>query len=105
MSDTDGMMTYNLPPLKDVEARAYVMKGDLERAIDQYETLSRFDPDSRDRRLIHPKYHYRLAGAYEKAGRNTDAIREYETFLRLMRSPGVVLEEIDAARASLARLR
>jgi len=105
MSDTDGMLVYNLPPLKDVEARAYVMKGDLERAINQYEMLSRFDPESRSRRLIHPKYHYRLAGVYEKAGRNVDAIKEYETFLRLMKAPGVVLEEIDAARASLARLK
>ncbi|MFC1799903.1 tetratricopeptide repeat protein, partial [Candidatus Eisenbacteria bacterium] len=105
MSDTDGMLAYNLPPLKDVEARAYVMKGDLERAINQYEALSRFDPESRSRRLIHPKYHYRLAGVYEKAGRRADAIREYEKFLQLMKSPGAALKEIDAARASLTRLR
>jgi tetratricopeptide (TPR) repeat protein len=105
MSDTDGMLAYNLPPLKDVEARACAMKGDLERAITQYEMLARFDPESRNRRLVHPKYHYRLAGVYEKAGRRADAIGEYEKFLHLMKSADPGLEEVDAARESLARLK
>jgi tetratricopeptide (TPR) repeat protein len=105
MSDTDGMLAYNLPPLKDAEARACVMKGDLERAINQYETLSRFEPESRNRRLIHPKYHYRLAGVYEKTGRNGDAIAEYEKFLRIMESPGASLKEIDVARKKITELK
>jgi tetratricopeptide (TPR) repeat protein/TolB-like protein len=105
MSDTDGMLAYNLPPLKDVEARACAMKGDPERAITQYEMLARFDPESRNRRLIHPKYHYRLAGVYEKAGRGADAVGEYEKFLQLMKSSDTGLEEVDAARESLAKLK
>lgn len=104
MSDTDGMLAYNLPPLRDVEARACVMKGDLERAVTQYEMLSRFDPESRNRRLINPKHHYRLARVYEKAGRSADAVREYGKFLDLMKSADPGLEEVDAARQSLARL-
>jgi tetratricopeptide (TPR) repeat protein len=105
MSDTDGMLGYNLPPLKDVEARAYELKGDLERAAAKYETLARFDPESRSRRLVHPKYHFRLAGVYAKLDRSDDAIGEYRKFLSVMAAADDGSEELEAAREALERLK
>jgi serine/threonine protein kinase/Tfp pilus assembly protein PilF len=104
MSDTDGMLAYNLPPLKDVEARAYEMKGALEQAQSQYEALSRFDPDSRDRRLIHPKYHLRLAGIYEKLGHKAKAVEACKSFLTVMKQADPGHPDLDAARRSLEKL-
>jgi non-specific serine/threonine protein kinase len=69
MSDTDGMLAYNLPPMKDTLARAYVAKGSLEKAIDEYRRITKFNPRSKDRRFIHPRYHQRLAELYEETSR------------------------------------
>jgi tetratricopeptide (TPR) repeat protein len=68
MSDTDSMLAYNLPPYKDTLARAILAKGDLSRARMEYERLARFDPRSKGRQLIHPRYHLRLADIYEQVG-------------------------------------
>ena len=50
-----------LPYVKDISARMYLVNGDLDKAIDQYEQIVRFDTENNDRRLIHTKYHFRLA--------------------------------------------
>jgi serine/threonine protein kinase/Tfp pilus assembly protein PilF len=105
MSDTDGMLTYNLPPYKDIEARVYELKGDVGRAIGHYETLVRFDSDSRNRRLIHPKYHYRLARLCDKKGLKDKAIEQYNLFLDLMKRADPDLPDIVDARQRLASLR
>jgi serine/threonine protein kinase/Tfp pilus assembly protein PilF len=61
MSDTDGMLAYNLPPRKDVLGRIFLARGDLDKAQDEYERLARFDPRIKSRQLIHPSFHHRLA--------------------------------------------
>jgi serine/threonine protein kinase/Tfp pilus assembly protein PilF len=80
MSDTDGMLAYNLPPYKDVLARVYLAKGDIAKAVEEYERLARFDPRSKGRQLIHPGCHRSLAEAYGQTGNSSgaeDQMRRY----------------------------
>jgi serine/threonine protein kinase/Tfp pilus assembly protein PilF len=50
----DFIIPFNAPFLKDVLARAYVEKGELDKAIAEYERLITFDLKSEGRCLIHP---------------------------------------------------
>jgi tetratricopeptide (TPR) repeat protein len=52
--------------------------GDLNRAIEHLETAERLDPAS-------VEYHMGLAGAYSKAGRHDDALRERRTSIAMAR--------------------
>lgn len=88
MSDTDGMLAYNLPPMKDTKARAYVAKGSLEKAIDEYLRLTRFNPRSKDRRFVHPRYYRRLADLYDETSRPHKAREARARFENLDRARG-----------------
>jgi len=104
MSDIGGMLAYNLPFLKDVLARAYRAKGKLDYAIIEYERLIKIDSNSKDRRLIHPKYHYRLAKLYEEKGWMRKATEQYEIFLDIWKDADEGLPEVTDAKARLAKL-
>jgi len=90
--------------IKDVLARAYVKKGELDKAIAEYERLITFDPNSEDRRNIHPKYHYRLAKLYEEKGWKGKAIEQYEKFLEIWKDADEDLLELIDAKARYAKL-
>jgi tetratricopeptide (TPR) repeat protein len=98
------LIVYNIPFLQDVLARAYYLNGELDKAISEYERLSTFDPKSNDRRLIHPKYHYRLAKLYEEKGLKEKAIGELEKFLELWKNADKDLPELVDAKSRLANL-
>ena len=104
MSDTAGMLTYNLPFHKDTLARAYLQAGMTKKAIGEYERLCAFHPESRDRRLIHPLYHFRLAGLYREQGRNDRALERYDHVLEIWKSGGARLDEVDAANKAVETL-
>ena len=89
------MSPYNNPYIKDVLARVYQRKGELDKAIAEYERLVTFDPDLECRCLIHPVYYYRLAVLYEQKDNTIQAIENYEKFLDLWKNadPGIV--EVD----------
>jgi serine/threonine protein kinase/Tfp pilus assembly protein PilF len=89
MSDTDSMLAYNLPPMKDTLARAHVAKGSLEKAIDEYIRLTRLDTRSADSRFIHPRYHERLAGLYDETSRPQKAQMAHDKFRSLWKAPEV----------------
>ncbi len=105
MSDRDRMLAYNLPGLKDVLARVFVEKGEIDHAIAEYQRLLKTGGDSRTRQMIHPLYHYRLAALYDRLGESGKAAAHYERFLDLWQHADPEIEEIAAARQSLARLR
>lgn len=80
MSDTDGMLAYNLPPYKDVLGRVLLAKGDTAGAREEYERLARFDPRSKSRQLVHPTFHRTLAQIYRETGdesRAQEQMRKY----------------------------
>ena len=99
------MISYNVPFLKDVLARAYQQKREIDKAIAEYERLIGFDPESEDRALIHPLYHFRLAKLYEKKGWESKAIEHYEIFLELWMDADVGMGEVEDARVRLSKIK
>ena len=100
-----SVIGYHYPALRDVSARALLGKGDISGAIGEYEELVRFDPDSKRRFLIHPKYHFRLAGLYQRQNERTKAIEHYEKFLALWKNADPGIPEVEDAKKRLAELK
>jgi len=96
---------YNLPFFKDVLGRAYQQKGNLDKAISKYERLISFDTSSKERYLINPRYHYRLAKLYQEKGWAGKAIEHYEKFLGFWKDADPGIPEIEDTRKRLAALR
>ncbi|MCK4421229.1 tetratricopeptide repeat protein [candidate division WOR-3 bacterium] len=98
---TGNILSYNIPLPKDVLARAYLQKGELDKAIAEYERLVIVDPKSQDRYLIHPKYHYLLAKVYEEKGLKEKAIEQYKRFLEIWKDADEDMPELINARMRL----
>jgi tetratricopeptide (TPR) repeat protein len=95
----------NDPFDQDIIPRAYAAKGDLRRAITEYEKLLTFDPASRDRRLRNPRYEYRLAKLLEKRGDSAKALTHYEKFLDYWKDADSDRPELIDAKARVAMLK
>jgi len=100
-----SLAVYNIIYLKDVLARAYHKKGDIDKAIETYEHLISPGEDNQNRYLIHPKYHYRLGKLFEQKGRKNKAIAEYDKFLDFWKDADPSLPEVEDARKRLAGLK
>ncbi len=100
-----NVIGHNVPFLKDVLARAYQKKGELDKAIAEYERLITFDPNRDERYLIHPKYYYRVAILYEEKGWAGKAIEHYEKFLDFWKNADEGLPEVIDAKKRLAALQ
>jgi len=97
-------IAYNMPFLKDVLARAYYENDELDKAITEYENLITFDPQKKERYLVPPVYHYRLAKLYQEKGWKGKAIEQYEKFLDIWKDADPDLPEVDDAKKRLASL-
>ncbi len=104
MSNTAGMLIYNLPFHKDTLARAYLSAGRPEKAVAEYERLISFRPHGRDRRLIHPMFHYRLADLYREQNRTDHALEQYDRVLEIWKTGGARLEEVHSAQRKVEEL-
>jgi len=96
---------YCSPLANDDLARIYVLKKDWDRAIAEYKVLTVIGPQHKNRRLIHPIYHYRLARVYEQKGQKSEAATEYERFLKLWEKADPGRPEIPDAQRRLAALK
>jgi serine/threonine protein kinase/Flp pilus assembly protein TadD len=105
MQDMVDLIAYNLPFYKDVLARAHLKKGDIDRAIAEYEKLVTFDPASPARFLVYPVLHYRLAKLYEQKGLKAKAIEQYQKFLDLWKDADPGQPEVNDARKQLSGLK
>ena len=99
------VISYNVPILKDVLARAYIKKGEFDKAINVYKRLTLLDPISPERFLIHPKYHYRMARLYDQKGQMDKAKECYKKFLDLWKDADIGIPEVEDANKRLAGLK
>jgi serine/threonine protein kinase/Tfp pilus assembly protein PilF len=90
--------------VRDHIPRAYLQQGELDKAIDAYERLVTFDPESIDRRLIHPLYYYRLGQVYEQKGNKKKAKANYRKFLELCKDADPGIAEVEDAEKRLIDL-
>jgi serine/threonine protein kinase/tetratricopeptide (TPR) repeat protein len=95
----------NFPLIRDVSARAFQKKGEVDKAIAEYARLMTFDPESENRILIQPVYHFWLAKLYEEKGWEGKAIEHYERFLDLWKDADPGIDEVEDARERLAGLK
>lgn len=98
-------LRYNTPFQKDVLAKAYSDRGEIDKAIAEYEKLITFDPTKPARLLIHPLYYYRLGKLYEQKGLRDKAKAQYERFLLLWKDADPGIAELEDARKRLAGLK
>jgi len=84
----------------DLTARIFAKKGDVAKAISEYERLlnlvSRGAPF-----FIHPLYHYRLGLLYERAGDATRAKDQFKRFLELRKDADPGTPEVEDAKKRL----
>ena len=107
---------------RDLLARVYAQRGEVDKAISEYERLLKPDVSAdvvaseyeRPMRpmgaadviyLIHPLYHYRLGLLYEKAGEVAKAKVQYQKFLDLWKNADPGQAEVEDARKRLAGLQ
>jgi tetratricopeptide (TPR) repeat protein len=98
------LLSDNWTQFKEQRARAYKIKGDLDRAIAEYEQLVSPDP-TKTNALIHPRFYYSLGKLYEEKGMKDKAHSHYHRFLELWKNADPGIAEVEDAKARLSALK
>ena len=89
---------------KDMSAQIYIKEDRLDKAIEEYQRLLKFQPHSGDYILINPKLYYRIAKLYDQTKQYSAAIEQYTKFLELWEKADEDLPEKIHAQERLAAL-
>jgi len=100
-----NIISFNMPFMKDALALAYKEKGQIDKAIAEYERLITVKPEQGRWTLIHPRYHYRLAKLYDDKGLKDKAGEQYRRFLEIWKNADPGISELEDARKRLAGLK
>jgi len=93
-----------MPFVRNSLAEKYHHLGMSDKAIAEYQRLITFNPDSKDRCLINPRYHYYLGILYQEKGMKEKAIGQYRKFLDLWQDADPAFKEPADARQRLQAL-
>ncbi len=105
-NNIDHVIGLHDPPfVRDYIPRAYIQIGELDKAIEAYEKLVTFNPESVDRRLIHPLNYYRLGKVYEQKGNKRKARANYRKLLKLWKDADPGITEVEDANKRLTALK
>jgi len=95
----------NLPFDDDLFALAFLKKGEMNKAIAEYERMTSLNLEiGLDRPIIHPLSRYRLAKLYEETGQKEKAIEQYAKALETWKTSEEGLFEVGDARERLENL-
>jgi tetratricopeptide (TPR) repeat protein len=94
-----------VPSTFDIPARAYQKKGEIDKAIAEYEKLISPDPLARGFRLIHPLSRFRLAKLYEQKGLQSKALEQYEKLTLIWKEADADFREAQELKQRLAALK
>jgi tetratricopeptide (TPR) repeat protein len=100
-----NIFSYNMPLMRDVLARAYKQKGQVDKAIAEYERLITIQPEKGNWLLIQPRYHYRLARLYDDKGSKDKAREQYKKLLEIWKDADPGIPEVEDAKKRLASLK
>ena len=99
------LLQRNLPLNSDFAARAYIVKGETDKAIAEYEQLVSPDSQLRQQTLIHPHCRLRLARLYEEKGERAKAVKQYQKLVEIWKDADQDLTEVQQVRRRLAALK
>ena len=100
-----SLIMNGVPSTDDIPARAYLKKGDIDKAILEYEKLIASDPAARQFRLINPYFRFRLAQLYEKKGLLPKAVGQYEKLALIWKHADPGFAEAQVVRQRLATIK
>ena len=97
----EGSVLSNDLVFRDGRARVAKARGDLRGAIDVYQRLLTYGPDSKWVALFEPRYVLEMARLHARLGDGPAARREYERFLQFWRRADAEAPELAEARRAL----
>jgi tetratricopeptide (TPR) repeat protein len=86
---------WNIDSFEDCLARAYLIFGQYEEAVHEFERVLKLNPN-------YPLAHFYLAEAYRLEGKRDEALAEYKRFLDSWPQADEDVPEVIAARKQLA---